>query len=45
MTDLYAEFAHYVENGALTENRLRRVIDTARKRQRNDAHMCITPIT
>lgn len=34
MTDLYAEFAHYVENGALTENRLRRVIDTARKRQR-----------
>lgn len=34
MTDLYSEFEHYVENGALTENRLRRVIETAAKRQR-----------
>ena len=34
MTDLYAEFEHYVEKGALTENRLRRVIETAEKRQR-----------
>lgn len=34
MADLYSEFEHYVENGALTENRLRRVIETVAKRQR-----------
>ncbi|MEM9950758.1 MAG: RNA methyltransferase [Chloroflexota bacterium] len=35
MNDLLMEYMHYVEKGALTERRLRRVIETASKRQRD----------
>lgn len=35
MNDLLAEYMHYVEKGALTERRLKRVIETASKRQRD----------
>lgn len=34
MNDLLDKFKHYVDTGALTERRLRRIIDTATKRQR-----------
>lgn len=34
MNDLLAQYMHYVDKGAITERRLKRVIETASKRQR-----------
>ncbi|MEL6307572.1 MAG: RNA methyltransferase [Chloroflexota bacterium] len=35
MTDFLAQYTHYVENGAITERRLKRVVETAQARQRD----------